>query len=164
MAHAARARLAFLPASGATTRRRPGLWAGASPHSKERAVPDSIRVLIVDDEEDFATALVQRLRRRGFVADSVFTGEAALERLSKDPYDVAVGDLKMPGMDGLATLRALKRAGLKTSVVVLTGHATVASGIEGMQIGAADFLQKPVDLAVLCTAIRAASERAREET
>ena len=124
-------------------------------------MPDSIRVLIVDDEEDFATALVQRLRRRGFVADSVFTGEAALERLSKDPCDVAVVDLKMPGMDGLATLRALKRAGLKTSVVVLTGHATVASGIEGMQIGAADFLQKPVDLAVLCTAIRAASERAR---
>jgi FixJ family two-component response regulator len=49
------------------------------------------------------------------------------------------------------------------AVVVLTGHGTVASGIEGMQIGAADFLQKPVDLAVLCTAIRAASERARGE-
>jgi DNA-binding response OmpR family regulator len=127
-------------------------------------VPDAIRVLIVDDEEDFATALAQRLRRRGFEADAVFTGEAALERLSKDPHDVAVLDLKMPGMGGLETLRALKRAGLKTSVVVLTGHGTVASGIEGMQIGAADFLQKPVDVAVLCTAIRAAAERVRGES
>jgi DNA-binding response OmpR family regulator len=127
-------------------------------------VPEAIRVLIVDDEEDFATALAQRLRRRGFVADAVFTGEAALERLSKEPHDVAVLDLKMPGMDGLETLRALKRAGIGVAVVVLTGHGTVASGIEGMQIGAADFLQKPVDLAVLCTAIRAASERVRGES
>ena len=97
-------------------------------------MPDAIRVLIVDDEEDFATALVERLRRRGFAADTVFTGRAALERLSGATYDVAV--------------------------IVLTGHATVASGIDGMQIGAADFLQKPADLEALCTAIRAAAERA----
>ncbi len=124
-------------------------------------MPDPVRVLIVDDEEDFATALVQRLRRRGFVADAVFTGEAALERLTASPHDVTVLDLKMPGMDGLATLRGIKRAGLAVAVVVLTGHATVSSGIEGMQIGASDFLQKPVDLNVLCTAIRAAAERSR---
>ncbi len=124
-------------------------------------MPDPVRVLIVDDEEDFATALVQRLRRRGFVADAVFTGEAALERLTASPHDVAVLDLKMPGIDGLTTLREIKRAGLDLAVIVLTGHGTVASGIDGMQIGAADFLQKPVDLDALCTAIRAAAERAR---
>ena len=123
-------------------------------------MPDAIRVLIVDDEEDFATALVERLRRRGFAADTVFTGRAALERLSGATYDVAVIDLKMPGIDGLTTLREIKRAGLDVAVIVLTGHATVASGIDGMQIGAADFLQKPADLEALCTAIRAAAERA----
>jgi DNA-binding response OmpR family regulator len=118
-----------------------------------------IRVLVVDDEEDFATALVERLRRRSFAADAVFTGRAALERLSAGAYDVAVLDLKMPGIDGLATLREMKRSGLGVAVVVLTGHGTAASGIEGMQFGAADFLQKPVDLDALCTAIRAAAER-----
>ncbi|OFX26108.1 MAG: hypothetical protein A2V77_18545 [Anaeromyxobacter sp. RBG_16_69_14] len=138
----------------------------------EHTVPDSIRVLVVDDEQDFATALVERLRHRGFTADAVFTGEAALERLATashgnapraaPTYDVAVLDLKMPGIDGLTTLREIKRAGLDVAVVVLTGHGTVASGIDGMQIGAADFLQKPVDLDALCTAIRAAAERARD--
>ena len=123
-------------------------------------MPEAIRVLIVDDEEDFATALVERLRRRGFVADAVFSGQAALERLSGSPHDVAVLDLKMPGIDGLTTLREIKRAGLDVAVIVLTGHGTVASGIDGMQIGAADFLQKPVEMEALCTAIRAAAERA----
>jgi DNA-binding response OmpR family regulator len=127
-------------------------------------VPDAIRVLIVDDEEDFATALVERLRRRGFAADAVFAGRAALERLTgtgtETSYDVAVLDLKMPGVDGLTTLREIKRTGLEVAVIVLTGHGTVSSGIDGMQIGAADFLQKPVDLEALCTAIRAAAERA----
>jgi FixJ family two-component response regulator len=83
-----------------------------------------------------------------------------LARLAAARYDVAVLDLKMPGLDGLATLREIKRAGLDVAVIVLTGHATVASGIDGMQIGAADFLQKPVELEALCTAIRAAAERA----
>ena len=123
-------------------------------------MPEAIRVLIVDDEEDFATALVERLRRRGFVADAVFSGRAALERLSGSRHDVAVLDLKMPGIDGLTTLREIKRAGLDVAVIVLTGHGTVASGIDGMQIGAADFLQKPVEMEALCTAIRAAAERA----
>ncbi len=127
-------------------------------------MPDTIRVLVVDDEEDFATALAERLRHRAFEADVVSSGEAALERLRERAYDVAVLDLKMPGMDGLATLRAVKRAGLDVAVIVLTGHATVASGIDGMQIGAVDFLQKPIDLGILCTSIRAAADRAREKS
>jgi DNA-binding response OmpR family regulator len=131
--------------------------------SREPGVPDPIRVLIVDDEADFASALVERLQRRGFAAEAVFSGRAALERLGADRHDVAVLDLKMPGLDGLATLREIKRAGLETAVIVLTGHGTVASGIDGMQIGAADFLQKPVDVDALCTAIRAAAERAGTE-
>jgi len=125
--------------------------------SKEQG---TIRVLVVDDEEDFATALVERLQRRGFEAEAVFDGRQALARLAAARFDVAVLDLKMPGMGGLATLREMKRTGIDTAAIVLTGHGTVASGIDGMQIGAADFLQKPVELDALCTAIRAAAERA----
>ncbi len=122
--------------------------------------PDPTRVLVVDDEEDFATALVERLQRRGFEAEAVFDGREALTCLAATSFDVAVLDLKMPGIDGLTTLREIKRAGIDVPVIVLTGHGTVASGIDGMQIGAADFLQKPVELDALCTAIRAAAERA----
>ena len=127
---------------------------------KEPVAGGAIRVLVVDDEVDFATALVERLARRGFLPEAVFGGREALARLSAAPFDVAVLDLKMPGMDGLATLQEMKRAGLDVPVIVLTGHGTVSSGIAGMQIGAADFLQKPVELDALCTAIRAAAERA----
>jgi DNA-binding NtrC family response regulator len=130
------------------------------PVLEERGVPDAIRVLVVDDEEDFATALVERLARRGFEAEAVFGGREALARLAGARFDVAVLDLKMPGMNGLATLREIKRAGLALAVIVLTGHATVASGIDGMQVGAADFLLKPIELDALCTAIRAAAQRA----
>jgi CheY-like chemotaxis protein len=141
----------------------PGYARGMQQSSTNENAPGVIRVLVVDDEDDFATALVERLRRRGFAAEAVFSGQAALERLGAGRHDVAVLDLKMPGIDGLAALREIKRAGLAVAVIVLTGHGTVASGIDGMQIGAADFLQKPVDVDALCTAIRAAAERAGTE-
>jgi DNA-binding response OmpR family regulator len=121
--------------------------------------PEPIRVLVVDDEVDFATALALRLRRRGFVADAVFRGEAGLERAAAGDVDVLVLDLRMPGMDGLETLRAVRAAAPGVRVIVLTGHGTVASGIEGMQVGAADFLQKPADIETLSAAIIAAAAR-----
>lgn len=119
-----------------------------------------IRVLVVDDEPDFATALTARLQRRGFLADAVFSGPEALERLDRSTHDVVILDLKMPGMDGLAVLREVRRRDEAVRVVVLTGHGTVSSGIEGMQVGAADFLQKPVDFEVLCTAVEALATEA----
>jgi DNA-binding response OmpR family regulator len=118
-----------------------------------------IRVLVVDDEVDFATALALRLRRRGFAADAVFAGAVALQRAAAGDVDVLVLDLRMPGMDGLETLRAVRAAAPGVRVIVLTGHGTVASGIEGMQIGAADFLQKPADIETLSAAIIAAAAR-----
>lgn len=121
-----------------------------------------MRVLLVDDEEDFATALRDRLAKRGFVAEAVFDGEAAIERVRSCRFDVMVVDLRMPGMGGLATLRAARSLDPHLQVVVLTGHGTVASGIESMHIGAADFLQKPADIEHLSTAIRAAADRTRE--
>ena len=124
--------------------------------------PELVRVLVVDDEEDFATALVSRLSRRGFEAAAAFSGPQALTSLQATPADVVVLDLKMPGMDGLATLREMRRLDPHVQVVVLTGHGTVTAGIDGMQLGAADFLLKPATIEQLCTAIEVAAARARD--
>lgn len=123
--------------------------------------PERIRVLVVDDEEDFASAIAERLTRRGFDTTAAFSGRAALALLEESPSDVVVLDLKMPEMDGLTVLGRIRKLHPGIQVIVLTGHGTVASGIEGMQGGAADFLQKPVTIEVLCTAIAAAAERSR---
>lgn len=123
--------------------------------------PEPVRVLVVDDESDFATALVDRLERRGFAAVAAFSGHEALALLRRSSFDVAILDLKMPNMDGLTTLREARKIDPHVEIVVLTGNGTVASGVEGMQLGAADFLQKPVAIGVLCTAVAAAAERGR---
>ncbi len=129
--------------------------------AETEASPAPIRVLVVDDETDFATALAARLQRRGFAAATAFSGADAVRRARSGEIDVVLLDLKMPEMDGLATLRELRRVAPRTVVIVLTGHATVASGIEGMEIGADDFLQKPADIDTLCTAIIATATRGR---
>lgn len=121
----------------------------------------AIRVLVVDDEEDFASALVTRLARRGFSARAAYSGTAALAELASRSAQVVILDLKMPGMDGIETLHRIRRRYPDVQVIVLTGHGTVASGIEGMQIGAADYLRKPVPIETLCTAILAAAEKSR---
>jgi DNA-binding NtrC family response regulator len=122
---------------------------------------ERIRVLVVDDEEDFASAVAERLVKRGFLAAAAFSGKQALALLGKSPSDVVVLDLKMPEMDGLAALPEIRKLHPHVQVIVLTGHGSVASGIQGMRGGAADFLQKPVTIEVLCTAIEAAAERSR---
>jgi len=120
-----------------------------------------IRVLVVDDEVDFATALATRLQRRGFSAAAAFSGADAVRSVEEGQFDVVLLDLKMPGMDGLATLREVRRVAPQVRIIVLTGHGTVRTGIEGMQIGAEDFLQKPADIETLSTAIIAVVENAR---
>ena len=120
-----------------------------------------IRVLVVDDEKDFATAVVERLKRRGLLAAAAFGGREALESVSENEYDAVVLDLKMPGMDGLETLRAIRQMDPDIQVLVLTGHGTVSAGVDGMQLGAADFLQKPVSIETLCASIEAAADQSR---
>ena len=120
------------------------------------------RVLVVDDEADFLESLVRRLCRRGLEAVGVASGEDALERLSGEAFDVAVLDVKMPGLDGIEVLRRLKKQGSRVEVILLTGHASVESGVDGVELGAFDYLIKPVKLDDLFERIRDAYEELRD--
>jgi DNA-binding response OmpR family regulator len=117
------------------------------------------RVLVVDDERDFNETIVKRLTRRGFHAETALSGPAALEILSRQAFDVALLDIMMPGMDGIEVLREVKRRYPGVEVILLTGHASVESGVQGMSMGANAYLIKPVDFEELLGAIAQAYER-----
>ena len=107
----------------------------------------NFRVLIVDDEADFLETIVKRLRKRGLEAEGVPSGEAAIETMKEKRFDVVLLDIKMPrGIDGIETFRELKKLQPLTEVIFLTGHATLESSVEGMKLGAFDYLIKPVKL------------------
>jgi DNA-binding NtrC family response regulator len=122
-----------------------------------------VRVLIVDDEGDFALTLAERLRLRGFEALAAGGADEALERIHGGfAPEVVLLDLKMPGVDGLATLSLLKELDPRMEVILLTGHGSTTAAIEGMQRGLFDYLVKPVDIGALVERIRdAATKRAR---
>jgi signal transduction histidine kinase len=119
-----------------------------------------VSVLIVDDEKEFADSLAERLSLRGFAVRAAYSGDEGLAALGAKSADVVLLDLSMPGMDGLQTLAEIKsRQGEETEVIVLTGHASVASAIEGMKRGAFDYLEKPVDMRQLVETVRRAQNR-----
>lgn len=105
-------------------------------------------ILLVDDEAEFASTLAERLKLRGFRASVAPDGESALERLSAGPEraDLVLLDVRLPGMDGIETLRRIKALLPALPVILLTGQAGARDGIEGMKLGAAGYLSKPVDL------------------
>jgi DNA-binding NtrC family response regulator len=117
------------------------------------------RVLIVDDEPDFLETIVKRLRKRKVDAMGVGSGKEAVKILDEQTFDVVILDVRMPGMDGIETLKEIKRKSPLTEVIMLTGHASVESGMQGMQFGAFDFVIKPADLDELIEKINQASER-----
>jgi len=104
------------------------------------------RVLFVDDEADFRETLIKRMQKRHVEAAGVRSGEEALDWLREHPVDLVVLDVRMPGMDGIQTLRAIKRDHPLLEVILLTGHANLEIAREGMQLGAFDYLMKPIDL------------------
>ena len=118
-----------------------------------------IRILIVDDEKEFVETLAERLRTRDFHVTEAFSGDEALEKLKEYNFDVTILDVRMPGMDGIEALRAIKKLKPLTEVLMLTGHGTVETAIEGMKIGAYDFLLKPCEMDVLLDKINKAYER-----
>lgn len=107
---------------------------------------DATRVLIVDDEEDFANALSERMRNRGLEADTAFNGPDAIKLVKSHRYDAIVLDLAMPGMDGIETLKRMLAVNANLQVIILTGQATVSKGVEAVKEGAFEFLEKPVRL------------------
>ena len=106
----------------------------------------SISVLLVDDEEGFIQTLAKRLTRRRMAVEIALSGQEALERLESDPVDVVVVDVKMPGMNGIEVTRAVKRSHPLVEVILLTGHANLEASAEGMELGAFDYLLKPVSV------------------
>ncbi|MFZ1201351.1 MAG: response regulator [Desulfobacterales bacterium] len=107
---------------------------------------DSFRVLLVDDEPDFTDTLVRRLGMRQLDVHGVYSGAAALDYADRNPVDVVVLDVRMPGMDGIQTLREIKARHPLVEVIMLTGHANVEVAIEGMKLGAFDYLMKPIEI------------------
>jgi DNA-binding NtrC family response regulator len=104
------------------------------------------RVLLVDDETDFLETLVKRLQKRNTAVAGVQSGTEALDLLEREDFDVVVLDVRMPGMDGIETLREIRKRFPLVEVVLLTGHANMEVAVEGMEIGAFDYLMKPIDL------------------
>jgi len=114
-----------------------------------------IRLLLVDDEDDFRKATSQVLQRRGFDVQGADSGERALELLGDSLPDVVILDLKMGGMDGISTLGELRKIAADLPVIILTGHGRAEDAFAGIQMEIVDFLQKPVDIERLATRVRA---------
>ncbi len=120
---------------------------------------EDYRVLVVDDEDDFRETIVNRLKKRNLSVTGAENGEKAMEILEEKLFDVVILDVKMPGMDGIETLREMKRKRPLMEVIMLTGHATVESGVEGMKLGAFDYIMKPVELDELMQKMTGAYEK-----
>ena len=121
------------------------------------------KLLLVDDETAFLEAMTRRLHKRDFEIFTAISGLEALEVLSEigEKIEVVILDVKMPGMDGVETLSEIKRKYPLIEVIMLTGHATVASAIDGMKKGAYDYLMKPCDMDLLVGKVNAASGKKR---
>jgi DNA-binding NtrC family response regulator len=122
-----------------------------------------VRVLLVDDEARFVDTLGKRLTARGYYVQVAYSGEQALEMLRGTPFDVVLLDVRMPGIDGLETLREMARFQPLVKVLLLSGNASINVAIEGMRHGAVDFLLKPTDLEEVLAKIDAAFEKKRLE-
>ena len=118
-----------------------------------------IKVLLIDDEETLLEYLAKRLLREGFTVKATFSGEEALEIASNENFDVAVVDLKMPGIDGVETQKRLKKVQPFLQCIVLTAHGSIESALESGQKDAFQYLLKPIDYDNLVATIREAYER-----
>jgi DNA-binding NtrC family response regulator len=125
--------------------------------------PGTIKVLFVDDEEDFVRTLAERMEMRDMGGDVAFSGEEALDLLEEDRPDVMVLDLRMPGLDGLEVLRRVKQRYPDIEVIILTGHGSERDEAEAKRLGAFRYLRKPVELEVLMDTVREAGRSSSED-
>jgi DNA-binding NtrC family response regulator len=120
------------------------------------------KILLVDDEEEFTNSLAQRLETRGFDVHTSYNGDDAIARIRDHEVDVVILDVLMPGKSGVETLREIKQLKPITEVIMLTGQATVETAIEGMKLGAYDYLMKPTEIKDLVEKITKAAARKTE--
>lgn len=121
------------------------------------------RILIVDDEKDFVETLSERLTMREYDVTTSFSGEDAVDKVKGYNFDVVILDVSMPGMSGVEALREIKNLKPLTEVIMLTGHATVNTAIDGMKLGALDYLLKPCETEDLIAKINMAQQRKTEQ-
>ncbi|MGA2937356.1 MAG: response regulator [Syntrophobacteraceae bacterium] len=121
--------------------------------------PAKPKLLIIDDEPDFLETIVKRLLKRQIDATGVDSGKEALRVLQEQSFDVVILDVRMPGMDGIETLKEIKKRSPLTEVIMLTGHGSIKSGIKGMELGAFDYVIKPADFEELFEKVNQAAER-----
>lgn len=117
------------------------------------------KILLVDDEEEFARTLAERLEARGLRVAIAFSGQEALDKVQEKTFDAIILDLAMPGMDGIATLKKFREVNPDLRIIILTGQATVEKGVEAMKLGAVDLMEKPADLKELLAKIEEASSQ-----
>ncbi|MFQ5850130.1 MAG: sigma-54-dependent transcriptional regulator [Candidatus Binatia bacterium] len=117
-----------------------------------------VRILLVDDEADFRAIISDHLEEHGYKVSSLGTGQEAVSAAQEEEFDVALLDIKMPGMDGVELLRMLKEVEPSIEVIMLTGHATIETAVQAIKLGALDYLSKPVRLSELEVSIAKALE------
>jgi two-component system NtrC family response regulator len=107
--------------------------------------PRKIKLLLVDDEEDFLNSLARRLGRRDFDIATATEGHRAIKIARKETFDLAILDMKMPGMDGMELLQILKKKHRFLEIIILTGYGGIDSAVEATKLGAFSYLEKPCD-------------------
>jgi len=124
---------------------------------------EKFRVLVVDDEDDFRNTLIKRLETRKVPVTGAAGGDEALALLKEQDFDVVVLDVKMPGRDGIEILQEMKKLKPHIEIILLTGHASVESGIQGMRLGAFDYIIKPTPLDELLDKMQQAFDRKKNK-
>lgn len=114
------------------------------------------KILLVDDEVVFTENMAKLLTNRDYRVTAVNSGDAAIKALEEESFDVVVLDLKMPGMDGITTLEEIKKLGLFTETLILTGHGAIDTALEAIKLGAYDYLTKPREIDELVAKIEGA--------
>ena len=125
-------------------------------NSNQKVTPGRIRLLLVDDEAGFVNVLCKRISRRNIEVTTACSGSEAIQALRGREFDVALLDLKMEDMNGLEVLKIFRIMDPKLAVIMLTGHGSAEAARQGLELGAFDYLTKPVELGELLEKIKAA--------
>lgn len=126
---------------------------------KLKSPSGTVSALLIDDEEQLLSSLKNVLERRGMTVSTALDGQSGLKQLNETLVDVVVLDVKMPGMDGIEVLKHIRKTHPLVEVILLTGHPSVGAAMEGMKLGAFDYIIKPPDVEALAQVIHKANQK-----